>query len=205
MVFNLLCHLSWQAGMLKLTKMLNFKCFYTFGSFSPSFWAGHKGAHVKIAQNHKSVTFSWVSYFPLWSRSIGGSAQTLEKCSISNIFSSGSFSQKFWAGHGVAYIKIAWNYKNMTCNCIPNGFYFTLWSRSSGSSAKTYERWYFLRACGRLGLIPQVFGWIKKWHILGLHEMIRVLHAVACQIVFISFMIEVGRKECSKLWRIITF
>ena len=58
MVFNLLCHLSWQAGMLKLTKMLNFKCFYTFGLFSPSFWAGHKGAHVKIAQNHKSVTFS---------------------------------------------------------------------------------------------------------------------------------------------------
>ena len=35
------------------------------------------------------------------------SSQTSEKCSILSIFGSGSFSPKFWTGHGVAYIRVA--------------------------------------------------------------------------------------------------
>ena len=66
--------------------------------------------HAKTAQNHKSVTLTCVSnyfYFALSSRAAGRNSQTSKKCSILCIFSSGSFSPKFWTVHGVAYIRIA--------------------------------------------------------------------------------------------------
>ena len=37
------------------------------------------------------------------------------------------------------------------------------------------------------GLVPQVFGQVNNWFILEFHEMIRVVHVVACPIVFILF------------------
>ena len=58
----------------------------------------------------------------------------------------------------------------------------------------------------RLGLLPQVFRQVKEHLILQLHEMIRVLHEVACPIVFFFFfMIDIGREECSNLLNIIIF
>ena len=39
----------------------------------------------------------------------------------------------------------------------------------------------------RLGFFPQVFGQVKKWLMLDLHETIRVFHLVGCPIVFICF------------------
>ena len=58
-------------------------------------------------------------------------------------------------------------------------------------------------AFSRLGLLPQVFMQVKEHLTLQLHEMIRMLHEVACPIVFIFFMIDIGREECSNLWNII--
>ena len=46
----------------------------------------------------------------------------------------GSFSLCFWAGEGVAYIRIAWNGKSGTCSWESNGFYFVLWYRSAARS-----------------------------------------------------------------------
>ena len=39
----------------------------------------------------------------------------------------------------------------------------------------------------RFGVFPQIFGQINEWPVLELHEMVRVPHLVACQIVFIWF------------------
>ena len=36
----------------------------------------------------------------------------------------------------------------------------------------------------RLGPFPQVFGQVKEWLMLKLHEMIRVLHVAVCSIAF---------------------
>ena len=36
-------------------------------------------------------------------------------------------------------------------------------------------------------LVPQVFGQVNNWFLLEFHEMIRVVHVVACPIVFILF------------------
>ena len=46
---------------------------------------------------------------------------------------------------------------------------------------------------------PQVFGQVNDWPILEVYEMITVLHVVASPIVFIYFMVGIGRKECLKL------
>ena len=40
---------------------------------------------------------------------------------------------------------------------------------------------------GRFCPLPQVFGQVNDWSILEVHEMIRVLHMVACANVFIFF------------------
>ena len=37
------------------------------------------------------------------------------------------------------------------------------------------------------GLFSQVFGQVNEWPISKLHEIIRVLHLVACPILFIFF------------------
>ena len=36
----------------------------------------------------------------------------------------------------------------------------------------------------RLGPFPQVFGQVKEWLMLKLHEMVRVLHVAVCSIAF---------------------
>ena len=43
---------------------------------------------------------------------------------------------------------------------------------------------YFSSVFSALGHFSQVFGKVKEWLILELHEMIRVLHAVACPMGF---------------------
>ena len=44
---------------------------------------------------------------------------------------------------GVWYIGITWNDKNVTCNCVPDGFYFAFQSRLVGRRAQIYEKWLF--------------------------------------------------------------
>ena len=43
---------------------------------------------------------------------------------------------------------------------------------------------HFFSVFSRLGVFPQVFSQIKEWLISKLHGMIRVLHAVACPILY---------------------
>ena len=45
----------------------------------------------------------------------------------------------------------------------------------------------FFSIISRLGLFRLVFGQVNEWPILELHEMIRVLHLVACPVTFILF------------------
>ena len=55
----------------------------------------------------------------------------------------------------------------------------------AGRSAQSYKKCSIFNIFIRLGPFPEVFGQVKWWPILKLHEMMRVLHAVAFQIVFI--------------------
>ena len=82
-----------------LWKIIIFKHFRTLWSVSSEFW-GHPGTNHPIFDQHSYIIcYSWVLncfYFPLGLKSIGRSAQTSEKWSISSIFSSlGSFPQVF--------------------------------------------------------------------------------------------------------------
>ena len=63
------------------------------------------------------------------------------------------------------------------------------------------------RYANSLGRFPQVFRQVKKWLILGLHEMIRVLHLnVYLVTVFLfCFTILVGRVKRSNLWKMLHF
>ena len=66
-------------------------------------------------------------------------------------------------------------------------FYFVLWAKLVGKSVESYEKWWFFSVFNRLDHFAQVFRQVKECLILQLHEMIRVLHEVACPIVFILF------------------
>ena len=73
---------------------------------------------------------------------------------------------------------------NYTSTFVCNGFSLALWSRLTGWSAKTYEKWSFLGIFSRLSSFPQVFGQVKEWFILELLEMMKAPHVVACSIIF---------------------
>ena len=51
-------------------------------------------------------------------------------------------------------------------------------------SVQNYENSSFFGVFSRLGHFPQVFGQVKEWLILELHEMIKVPDAVACPVDF---------------------
>ena len=118
------------------------------------------------------------------------------------------FFPKFFDRLRRAYARIVWNDKSVTCSVVPNCFYFLLWTRLAGSSiqgyekwsfyfvfwarlversVQSYEKWSFFTVFSHLGPFPQDFGQAKQWLIWELHEMIRVLHVVACSITFILF------------------
>ena len=54
----------------------------------------------------------------------------------------------------------------------------------AGRSARAYEKCSFFSIFNRLGTLPQVFGQVKEWLTLKLHEMIKVLHVVVRPIAF---------------------
>ena len=84
----------------------------------------------------------------------------------------------------MAYIRIAWNDKSTTCNCMHNCFCFVFWSRLAERSVQSYEEWSFLNIFSCFGPFPQVLGQVKEYFLLELHEMIRVSHAVVCTMGF---------------------
>ena len=56
-------------------------------------------------------------------------------------------------------------------------------------------------AFSRLGTFPQVFGQVKELLTLELHKIIRVLHKVACSIVFILFYEQSWQGEVFKVMK----
>ena len=57
----------------------------------------------------------------------------------------------------------------------------------AGRSAQTYEKLSFFSIFSHLDPFPQAFGQVKKWIMLELHKIIRVLHLIAPPIIFILF------------------
>ena len=51
------------------------------------------------------------------------------------------------------------------------------------------KNYYIFRTFIRFVFFPQVLGQVNEWPILKWHEMIRMLHIVACPIVFILFFV----------------
>ena len=50
-----------------------------------------------------------------------------------------SIFSRFWVGPGADHTKFCENGEGMAYSCVPNGFYFSLKSRSGGRSAQSYE------------------------------------------------------------------
>ena len=67
------------------------------------------------------------------------------------------------------------------------------------------SKWSFLGLYSGLGHFSHVLGQVKEWLISKLHEMIRVLLAVACPIEFNSLLDRGQGKECSNLRKTINF
>ena len=90
------------------------------------------------------------------------------------------------------YLRIAWNSKNVTCNCMPNGFHFVLLSISEERSLQTYKKCWILSIFKRLCPFSQVFWQVKQWLMLELCEVRKVSHLAVCPIVFV-FLYDRGR------------
>ena len=56
-----------------------------------------------------------------------------------------------------------------------------------GEVFKVMKKWLFFSVVSHLDPFPLVFGQIKEWLMLELHERIRMPHAVSCPFVFILF------------------
>ena len=87
----------------------------------------------------------------------------------------------------MTYIRISWNDKSATSNCVYNCLYFVIWSGLAGRSAQTCEKWSFFSIFNCLGPFPQVCGQVKWWIMLKLHKVKWLSHIVACPIAFILF------------------
>ena len=83
----------------------------------------------------------------------------------------------------MAYNRIAYD-KNSACSLLPNFFYFALWSWLAGKSSQTFEKCSILSIFRHLGPLPQVFGQVKEWLVIELHEVIGVPHVVLCAVDF---------------------
>ena len=149
-------------------------------SFFPKFLGRLMSVCIKIAWNYKSTSCSCVpSCFCLvwWSRLAGKSAPNYEKWTFFSIFSRfGSSPQVF------GQVK-EW----LVLDLHKIRFFFILWVRLAGRSVHSYEKWSFVNIVSRFCPFPQVFGHVNDWSILEVHEIIRVLHVVACSVVFVLF------------------
>ena len=85
----------------------------------------------------------------------------------------------------MTYIRIAWSNKIVTWIYVPNCFYVILLGRLAERSVQNCERWSFFSIFSRLGLLFQVFGQVKGWLILELHEMIRLPYVFSCSFFLI--------------------
>ena len=87
----------------------------------------------------------------------------------------------------MAYLRTAQTNKSVTCIYVPNCLYFVLRTGLAGRSVQSYEKGSFFSAFSHFGSFSQVFSQVKECLISQMHEMIKVLLAVAFPIVFILF------------------
>ena len=93
-------------------------------------------------------------------------------------------SSNIWVGPCVEHSVFGKNCGSMFYSSVPFDFNFAMTSMSTGRSTLTYEECSNLSIFSRLGPFSQVFGQVKEWDMLELHEMIRVSYLVACPMVF---------------------
>ena len=74
-------------------------------------------------------------------------------------------------------------------------FYFVLWAKLVEKSVESYEKWWFFSVFNRLDHFAHVFRQVKECLILKLHEMVRVLHAITCTIVFFVLSPRLARRS----------
>ena len=73
-------------------------------------------------------------------------------------------------------------------------------------SVQNYENPSFFGVLSSWGHFPQVFGQVKDWVKLELHEMIKVPNAIAFPMDFnLLYYREVSWEEYSNLWKMINF
>ena len=127
--------------------------------------------------------------FILWTMLVKRSVQSYEKWSFFSAFSRlGLFPQVFRQVKKCLILQLNEMIIALTtCSCVPSCFYFVLWSIFIGWSARTYEKQSFFSIFSCFGLFTLVFEQVNEWPISKLHEIIRVLNAVACPIIFVLF------------------
>ena len=67
------------------------------------------------------------------------------------------------------------------------------------SALQIYEKCSILSIFYHFGPFSQVFGQVKEWLILELHEIIRISNVVSVQPYLFCIVIELDREECSNL------
>ena len=126
------------------------------------FWASLAADHAVFYQNCGSIFCDNVpNFFSLCFEIEIGREERSNFWGMLKCKTFGSFSPCFWADEGVAFITNAWNSKNVTCNCVSDVFYFTLWSKSAGRSAIRGEQ-------------------AERCLLLDLHKILKVPHVFGC-------------------------
>ena len=97
------------------------------------------------------------------------------------------FSQSFWVGSGVFYIRIAWSDKSATCSCLPKCFSFLLWSRSTCRIADTYKKLSFLSVFCRYVRFLRILAGPGVNHTAFDKNQESVFHNFVCQILLVFF------------------
>ena len=92
------------------------------------------------------------------------------------------------------------NMMSFTCSCMPNCFYFALWSRLARRSIQSSKEWSFFRSFSCLLLFPKFKGQVKEDLLFILHEMVRVSHAVACPMGF-NVLFEQGAGRTAQTYK----
>ena len=145
-------------------------------------------------------------YCALWSRLAGRSAKAYENDHFLVILVVWVFSQRFWVGKWVFYIRMAWSGKSATCIFLPKCFSFLLWWRSACRIADTYKKFSFFSVFGRFGLCSQDLGQVQGQIILYLIKIKRVCFTILCQILLVFLGTKATGKsvQTSKKWSILS-
>ena len=101
----------------------------------------------------------------------------------------------------MVYVGTAQNNKSVTSSFVPNCFYFVFLTKVVREECSKLWKKIFYSVFSRLDPFPQVFRQVKKCLVLQLHEIVRVVHEVACPIVFILIYDRYWQGEVLKIMK----